>query len=81
LRAADGDHVRALEVGGAATDALARRGEAYAAARLMTDLLARLGANAPRDRVADTAQRLEAMGAGASAEAARSLAHAPDSGA
>jgi hypothetical protein len=54
---------------------------AYAAARLMTDLLARLGDGAPRAPVADTAARLEAMGARASAEAARSLAYAPDGGA
>jgi hypothetical protein len=79
--AADGQRERALGVGGAATAALARRGETYAAARLMTDLLARLGEDAPRDLVADTARRLEAMGAHASAEVARSLAYAPDGGA
>ena len=79
--AADGDHGRALEVGAAATAALADRGERYIAARLMTDLLARLGDAAPRDLVAHTAQRLEAMGAHASAAAARNLAYAPDAGA
>jgi tetratricopeptide (TPR) repeat protein len=79
--AADGQGERALVVGRAATAALAERGEAYAAARLMIDLLARLGAAAPRALVADTAARLEAMGARASAETARSLACAPDGGA
>ena len=79
--AADGDHARALEVGGAAIAALADRGERYVAARLMTDLLARLGDAAPRDLVAQTAQRLEAMGAHASAAAARDLAYARDPGA
>ena len=57
------------------------RGERYVAARLMTDLLARLGDAAPRDLVAQTAQRLEAMGAHASAAAARDLAYARDPGA
>ena len=79
--AADGDHGRALELGAAATAALADRGERYIAARLMTDLLARLGDDAPRDLVAHTAQRLEAMGARASAAGARQLAYARDAGA
>jgi DNA-binding SARP family transcriptional activator len=79
--AADGHHARALEVGGAAAAALAGRGERYTAARLMTDLLARLGDEAPRDLVAVTAQQLEAMGARASAQAARALAYAHDGGA
>jgi hypothetical protein len=71
---ADGEVQRALAAGTAATGALARRGETYAAARLTTDLLARLGDAAPRELVVDTAGRLEAMGARASAEATRSLA-------
>jgi tetratricopeptide (TPR) repeat protein len=79
--AADGHHARALELGGAATAALAARGERYTAARLMTDVLARLGAGAPPALVAQTAQRLEEMGAHASAAAARDLAYARDAGA
>ena len=79
--AADGHHARALEVGGAATAALAERGERYAAARLMCDLLARLGDEAPRDLAALTAQRLEEMAAHASAADARALAYARDAGA
>jgi hypothetical protein len=47
----------------------------------MTDLLARLGDEAPGDLVAVTAQQLEAMGAHASAQAARALAHARGGGA
>ena len=41
---------------------LAERGERYTAARLMTDLLARLGDAAPPDLVAQTAQRLAGHG-------------------
>ena len=77
----DGHHARALEVGVAATAALAERGERYPAARLMTDLLARLGDAAPPDLVALTAQRLQEMGAHSSAAAARALAYARDAGA
>jgi hypothetical protein len=69
--AADGSHARALAVGGAATAALAEHGERYNAARLMADLLARLGEAAPPQAVADTAQRLDEMGARASAPALR----------
>jgi DNA-binding SARP family transcriptional activator len=79
--AADGRHARALDVGGAATAALAERGERYAAARLMTDLLGRLGDDAPPAVVAVTARSLEEMGAHASASAARALAYAREAGA
>jgi hypothetical protein len=79
--AADGQCERALELGTAATGALARRGETYAAARLMTDLLAGVGGAAPPELVMQTAGRLDEMGARASADAARSLAYARGAGA
>jgi hypothetical protein len=70
---ADGHRAQALDAGSAATAALAAHGERYNAARLMTDLLARLGDDAPADVVVLTAERLEGMGADASADGARAL--------
>jgi hypothetical protein len=70
---ADGHRAQALDAGSAATAALAAHGERYNAARLMTDLLARLGDDAPADVVVLTAERLEGMGAHASADGARAL--------
>jgi hypothetical protein len=74
---AEGRTAQALEVGGAATTALAKHGERYNAARLMADLLARLGDEAPPSLKKATAARLDAMGAHASAAASRT----PDGGA
>jgi tetratricopeptide (TPR) repeat protein len=79
--AADGHRAQALDLGGAATAALAEHGERYNAARLMSDLLARIGEAAPPDLVALTGQNLEDMGAHASAAAERALACARDAGA
>jgi hypothetical protein len=79
--AAEGRTEPALAVGGAATAALAVHGERYNAARLTTDLLARLGDAAPAEVIARTAHSLDAMGARTSAAAARAMAYAPDAGA
>jgi hypothetical protein len=79
--AAEGRTEPALAVGGAATAALAVHGERYNAARLTTDLLARLGDAAPAEVIVRTADSLDAMGARTSAAAARALAYAPDAGA
>jgi hypothetical protein len=71
--AAEGRTAQALEVGGAATAALANHGERYNAERLMADLLAGIGTEAPPLLVDATSARLDAMGAHASAAAVRTL--------
>jgi hypothetical protein len=54
-------------------DRLAAHGEGYNAERLMADLLAGLGTEAPPPLVDATSARLDAMGARASAAAVRTL--------
>jgi tetratricopeptide (TPR) repeat protein len=68
---ADGRAEEALALAETATAALAGYGERYTAGRLMAELLALMGGEAPEELVASTADGLEAMGAHASAALAR----------
>jgi DNA-binding SARP family transcriptional activator len=75
VKLADDDRVgEAIALAGAATAALAALGERYNAARLMGELLARLGDEAPAPVVCTTAEQLDAMGAHASADGVRAAA-------
>jgi DNA-binding SARP family transcriptional activator len=74
--AAAGRTADALELALPAGSALEAHGERYTGARLLAELLARLGSAAPAELALGTAARLEALGARASAELARAAAPA-----
>jgi hypothetical protein len=67
VRAVTGGPLGAPALAQAATGALDHYGEHYAAARLMAELLARMGADAPAPVIERTAAALTEMGAHASA--------------
>ena len=70
-RVAAGRLADALELALPATSALEAHGERYTSARLLADLLERMGDDAPAAPAARTAERLDALGAHASAASIR----------
>ena len=70
-RVGAGRLAEALELALPATSALEAHGEHYTSARLLADLLGRMGDDAPAAPAARTAERLDALGARASAASIR----------